>query len=381
MRILLTTDTIGGVWTFTRELCMELLRRGHEVALASFGRLPSEEQRAWADLQERTFPQCFRYVSSDAPLEWMEENEASYAGGASVLLQLTKQVQPDIVHSNQLCYGALPLSIPIVVTAHSDVLSWAAACRPEGLEDTPWLRRYLDIVQRGLESATTVVAPTRWMAEALQYFYEDLPQVHVIFNGRTIPPPPMNGERALQAVTAGRLWDEAKNATMLREVHSPMPILIAGEQGEQNIAANGQIGSARLLGALPELALLNLFRQSSIYLATSIYEPFGLAPLEAALCGCAVLVNDIASLREVWGEAALYFRDASSLSALLLRLSNDRSMIAKAQAVSRARAHELTTQRMADQYETLYSRLLTDERLMRDAPLADLHQERVVHVA
>ena len=47
MRILMTTDTVGGVWTFTAELARQLLSRGHAVALASFGREPSEEQQAW----------------------------------------------------------------------------------------------------------------------------------------------------------------------------------------------------------------------------------------------------------------------------------------------------------------------------------------------
>ena len=56
-----------------------------------------------------------------------------------------------------------------------------------------------------------------------------------------------------------------------------------------------------MLGPLAEEDLLALFQESAIYLCTSRYEPFGLAPLEAALCGCAVVANDIESLREVWG--------------------------------------------------------------------------------
>ena len=42
-----------------------------------------------------------------------------------------------------------------------------------------------------------------------------------------------------------------------------------------------------------EAELMALLARSSIYIATSIYEPFGIAPLEAALCGCAVIANGI----------------------------------------------------------------------------------------
>lgn len=60
-----------------------------------------------------------------------------------------------------------------------------------------------------------------------------------------------------------------------------------------------------------------------------IYEPFGIAPLEAALCGCTVVANDIASLREVWGDDALYFDGPRSLSMLLHQLNRDKRQLAQ----------------------------------------------------
>ena len=41
MRILMTTDTVGGVWSFTKELSRGLLENGCEVALVSLGRMPT----------------------------------------------------------------------------------------------------------------------------------------------------------------------------------------------------------------------------------------------------------------------------------------------------------------------------------------------------
>src|SRR5581483_4287231 len=357
MRILLTTDTIGGVWTFTKELTTELLKRGHAVALVSFGRQPSHEQQAWCAGLHLIHGDNFQFTASNAPLEWMEKNEFVFSQGAGVLSHVARHFRPDLLHSNQFCFGAMSMDIPKLITAHSDVLSWADACRPRGLEDSRWLRQYRSLVTHGLHACDAVVAPTRWMATALAQHYSGLPGCYVVLNGRSLSAPSAH-LRTVQAVTVGRLWDEAKNVGMLRTVNSPIPIYVAGERQHGTSVAPRQLGHSILLGALPEPALVSLFARSSIYIATSVYEPFGLAPLEAALCGCAVVANDIPSLREVWGDAALYFSGARSLSTLLHQLNRDNAELERARRRAYARASELTAQRMTENYEAIYRKLL-----------------------
>jgi hypothetical protein len=60
------------------------------------------------------------------------------------------------------------------------------------------------------------------------------------------------------------------------------------------------------LGELPRDALAARAGAASIYALPARYEPFGLSVLEAALSGCALVLGDIASLRETWGDAAVY---------------------------------------------------------------------------
>jgi glycosyltransferase involved in cell wall biosynthesis len=124
---------------------------------------------------------------------------------------------------------------------------------------------------------------------------------------------------------------------------------------------------------------LTLLARSSIYIATSIYEPFGMAPLEAALCGCAVVANDIASLREVWGDDALYFDGPRALSTLLHQLNRDEQRLAEARQRSFARATELTAQRMADGYEALYQALLANRPGLE--PHVDVQPDLAAHAA
>jgi glycosyltransferase involved in cell wall biosynthesis len=325
--------------------------------LVSFGRLPGKQQQQWADDMRRRWRSRFRFIATDVSLEWMQTNESAYTQPALSLLQSIEDFKVDVLHCNQFCFGALPIDVPKVITAHSDVLSWARSCRAGKLDDSDWLRRYRSLVCTGLAGAQSVVAPTRWMLQALAKNF-DLPgDCHVIANGRSIPATPQNS-RKLQAITAGRLWDEAKNIGLLAEVSSPIPLLIAGDTSCDGASAPSALGNVRLLGPRSEENLLTMFRESELYICTSRYEPFGLAPLEAALCGCAILANDIPSLREVWQEGALYFNDAASLSQLLCRLHRDRKLLAQAKARTSVQAQIYSREKMTSSYLALFRQVL-----------------------
>ena len=366
MRLLITTDTVGGVWTFTEELAQGLLGAGCKVALVSVGREPSTSQRQWVSRMYAAFADAFHFASVAAPLEWEQTNDSAFHGACEALAEIVGRFRAELIHSNQFCFGALPASVPVVVTAHSDVLSWAASCRPEPLKETPWLSRYRALVSGGLQGAAAVIAPTRWMLDALASNFALPADRAVIPNGRSLrasAPAP----RRLQAVTAGRLWDEGKNISLLANVSSPIPVLVAGETSYENAEPQALPGSATLLGPLAGDALLQLFRETEIYLCTSRYEPFGLAPLEAALCGCAILAHDIPPLREVWADGALFFHDAASLSALLHQLANDRELLVAAQTRSAARAARYTAGAMTAAYLAVFRRHLRSSEPRRAA--------------
>jgi glycogen synthase len=359
MRVLITTDVVGGVWQFTHELAAGLLREGSPVALVSFGGSPTAEQRLQCICLSSEFGDRFLYESSSAPLEWMQQNEAAYYGGAPLLIRIAKEFGAEFLHSNQFCFGALPIGVPKLVTAHSDVLSWAEACREQPLENSPWLRQYCRLVADGLNGASLVVAPTRWMLNALKQNFTVRARWGVIANGRTIPPRESTS-RQLRAVTAGRIWDEAKDIRMLAGVSSPLPLYAVGPTEHDGSQAPAQIGAATLLGPLGEDELLQFFRESAIYICTSRYEPFGLAPLEAALCGCAVLARDIPSLREVWQDGALYFSNSQSLTELLNEFAADPDSLQAAQRRSIVRARLFTAERMVKSYRDQYARVLNE---------------------
>ena len=100
--------------------------------------------------------------------------------------------------------------------------------------------------------------------------------------------------------------------------------------------------------------------RAGIYAATSQYEPFGLAPVEAALSRCAIVASDIPSFRELWEGAAIFFRnnDPESLSLALESLQRDRGLRLNQgnMAFRHARQH-FTADRMVAAYKNLYQNL------------------------
>jgi glycogen synthase len=356
MRVLITTDPIGGVWPFAQELAWGLLGKGFGVALAVLGGVPSAAQQAQCARLASIYGKRFRSYLLSAQLEWMPDNEGAYRSAEESLLRICNEFGADVLQVNQFCFGALPLQIPKVVTAHSDVLSWADHCRGGKLEDSEWLCRYERLVTDGLKGADGVIAPTAWMLGALAQNFALPRRTHVIANGRTILQEPCS-EHRLQAITAGRLWDEAKDVGMLIGISSPFPILAAGDCKDERAERTSRWGGITWLGQLCEEELLACFRESAVYICTSRYEPFGLAPLEAALCGCAVVSRDIASLREVWAEGAVYFRDRESLSAVLHQLYENPDRLKAAQTSALRRARYFTAERMVNAYSSLFAEM------------------------
>jgi glycosyltransferase involved in cell wall biosynthesis len=365
MHALITADTIGGVWTYVRELVTALTRRHVQVTLVSFGEIPTSAQTAWMDdlpgLDYR--PTAFR-------LEWMQEAEDDIGASSEYLLSVVREVRPDVLHLNQFCYGSLAIEIPCLVVAHSDVVSWWVAVHGHEPPYNAWIRWYRETVQRGLSHATSVVAPSRFMLESVQRYYTHPTQSKVIYNGRN--PNLFNPHITKDdyVVSVGRIWDAGKNVGLLTKADVAVPVYIVGEaqHPDSQAASDQRRGNAnvRFVGTQTEVQIRHLLSRAAVYAATSRYEPFGLAPLEAALSRCAIVANDIPTFHEIWGDAALYFRtnDADDLARVLKQLRDDlqlRSTYAN-RAYNHARAH-YTADRMADEYVQLYQLLVPAEAL------------------
>jgi glycosyltransferase involved in cell wall biosynthesis len=138
-----------------------------------------------------------------------------------------------------------------------------------------------------------------------------------------------------------------------------LPVRIAGAVQAPDGVARATT-AVELLGELAPDALAAELACAAIFAAPARYEPFGQAVLEAALAGCALVVGDIASLREVWGDAAVFVDpdDHDALHAAIAALIDDRRRCRKLGAAARARALAFSPHRMVDAYVAAYRRIV-----------------------
>jgi glycogen synthase len=346
--ILMTTDTVGGVWTYSLELSMALARRGVSVTLAAIGRT-SQAQRGAA--------RGMGLVERDFKLEWMDDPWDEVRASGEWLLDLCAHVRPDAVHLNGYAHAALPWPVPALVVGHSCVLGWFDAVRGEPAP--PRFDRYREEVSRGLRAAGLVVAPTWSMLRDLDRFHGPFRRARAIWNARD-PRGFAPSAKEPIVLAAGRLWDEAKNLCALDEAArtSPWPVYVAGEarhpHGGEACAAH-----ARLLGPLSPEELAIWMGHAAVYAMPALYEPFGLSVLEAALSGCALVLGDIPSLRELWTGMALFVdpRNPDALAAALERLARDERERTRLAELSHARARAMDPDLMSAQYLSAYRSL------------------------
>jgi glycosyltransferase involved in cell wall biosynthesis len=105
----------------------------------------------------------------------------------------------------------------------------------------------------------------------------------------------------------------------------------------------------KLTGYVSEGELRALYENAGCFIYPSLYEGFGLPPLEAMSCGCPVIVSQAASLPEVCGNAAVYTdaRSAGSVADSITRVMHDPELQDRLRGLGRRRAAEFTWARSA----------------------------------
>ncbi len=394
MKILLTTDAVGGVWQYTTELAQALSARGVECVVAVLGPAPSEDQRialvssvlprkreprAKQDVarnsgflrsQERGAP--ITLIETGLPLDWTCADAAPVLAAGKAIAALAKDHAVNLIHYNMPTLAAAgPPAIPSIAVAHGCVSTWWEAAKGTPLgQDYRWHRA---LTADGLRAVDRVVAPSAAYAAIVERHYRLETPVLAIHNGRTLtgaydPAAPM----ADVALTVGRLWDGVKNAALLDKAAArlPIPFLAAG-------ASKGPHGETIRLDHLRELGHLAgeqiaaHLAKRPIFVSAASFEPFGLAVLEAAQAGCALVLADIPTFRELWDGAASFVpldgaldgRWCEAIEALVL----DTPRRAALGEAARLRAARYTPDATADRMLALYRDVIASHPPARKA--------------
>ncbi|MFP4070847.1 MAG: glycosyltransferase family 4 protein [Desulfovibrionales bacterium] len=371
--VLMTTDTVGGVWHYSLELARGLAQNGVAVVLAAMGDPVDADQQRCAEKIPR-----LKLESRPCRLEWMPGSADDVSAAGRWLLSLARKHRPDLVHINGYAHASLPWKVPCLVVAHSCVLSWFWYVK-RSHAPTEW-SDYAVMVRKGLQAADMVIFPTTSLLSVFEQIYGHLPHARKIPNGRA-PSRFKPGPKEPFIFTAGRFWDEAKNISAVEKAGAslPWPVIAAGECCKP-LADTHPIGNLTYLGSLAPEAVAAHLSRASIYTLPARYEPFGLSVLEAALCGCAMVLGNIPFLRENWSGAALFVdpEDTKGLQKALERLIREPETRSRLAQKARTRALRLNETRMTAHYLKTYSELLqgTPEHTFRMPSLKGTRYEK-----
>jgi glycogen synthase len=352
-KILMTTDTLGGVWNYSVELASVLAGKGCEVALASMGNPLSKEQlRDISSLKNVTLYQ------SEYQLEWMDDPWKDVDKSSEWLLNISKEIKPDIVHLNTYSHGNIQWNAPTLLVAHSCVLSWWKSVKGENAPQKYTI--YKERVEKGINNADFVVAPSLSMIKNIKANYRVPAEIKIIYNGRN-PEKYKPGKKSSFYLTSGRIWDEAKNISLLTSIADKLPwkVQIAGDNLHPVTKKQVEFSNVNILGKLSQDVLARVFSTAPVYVLPAKYEPFGLSILEAALSGCAIVAGNIDSLREIWEDSIIYVSpdDPEELENILKKLSSDENVLSKYSYKALKHAQYYNSEIMVENYLSVYSYL------------------------
>ena len=191
------------------------------------------------------------------------------------------------------------------------------------LENPKWFSRayywwYKIMTPLAVRTSQHIITVSAFSKQEIRRFYSFLREqdITVIYNAtdknlfRPLPQVPAPTERFALAVSS---LDPRKNFNRLIEAFEDIQdckLYIVGARHrvftQQDDPAVHQ-DNIHYLGRVTDEELVRLYNQAVCFIFPSIYEGFGLPPIEAMSCGCPVLVSDIPVLREVCGDAAIYF--------------------------------------------------------------------------
>ncbi len=240
---------------------------------------------------------------------------------------------------------------------------------------TPALRRYLETaVPRSVARADHILADSEATRQDLITLLHAPPdRVSVLYSGvapRFSPEPTFDERNYLQEkydldtapyILAVGTVQPRKNYLNLMQAcdplaaRRPLALVIVGRPAwlsEPILAAAAERPYVRQLGFVDDGDLPALYRQATLLAFPSLYEGFGLPPLEAMACGTPTVSSDVSSIPEVIGDAGLLVppEDVAGWSAALERLLDDPLLRQQLRRAGLARAAEFTWEAAATRW-------------------------------
>jgi glycosyltransferase involved in cell wall biosynthesis len=236
--------------------------------------------------------------------------------------------------------------------------------------------RYPSLIRRAIQRGASIHAVSQSMADdVMDHFDVEPDRVHVIYNGLTPLPPPRPPENAeppyLLAIGTVEprkgLPDLVAAFDRIADSIPDIHLKIAGPPGWGEEALAATLRSARYRDRIQRIGWSDdrssLIAGARLLAYPSLYEGFGLPPLEAMSLGVPVVATTAGAIPEVVGDAAVLVapRDVPALAEALLAVAEDATIRERLIALGTERVRSFSWQRAGQQLAQLY-------RTLADAP-------------
>lgn len=327
---------LTGIGQYSRHLALGLADRQDIDAEFFYGAFWSKEVRCEPPPIAATLPWVRNHVPFAYALRRIVQNHQ--------FVQRTQRQRFDVYHEP----GTLPLPFdgPTVLTVHD--LSWIRYPQTHPPKRVQAMNKYFE---PGLRRAALILTDSEFIKRELTDMFGVQPErirsvplgVEPLFRPQSAEETQslltrhdlMHGQYLL---TVGTLEPRKNLQTVLhaymllpQQIRKRFPLVLAGMKGwhmsalEQQIAPLVAAGEIRRLGYLPREELATVVAGALALIYPSIYEGFGLPPLEAMACGVPVIASGVSSLPEVVGDAGLLIdpHDTEAVAQAMQQLITD----------------------------------------------------------
>lgn len=306
------TQELRGVQRFAEQICLALKQLRDDVVFVAPHGIQMHESAKALDVQ------C---IGSHRGHLWEQ---------LDLPLYLRRQGNPLLI---SLCSTA-PLFYRNQIATHHDV---TYVRHPESYTRTFRMlyRTMTPIMLSRIKSLLTVSALSK--GEISQFYRFPEKKIFVVPNavsGAFQPGPPLKEQQdyllAVSSPSAHKNFSRMIQAFLLLRGHDDLQLRIVGgasgifsDHNLQRLASRDP--RIRFLGRLSDDELISQYQGATAFVFPSLYEGFGIPPLEAQACGCPVLAANAASIPEVLQASALYFDplDIEHMAAAMERILTD----------------------------------------------------------
>lgn len=241
-----------------------------------------------------------------------------------------RRLKLDLIHFtnfNSPVIGSLP---PSIVTIHDLTLLFFTGRRRKRLIDR---LGYRYVIERAAQRAKRVIAVSRFTKnDIVKHLNVPVEKVKVVYEGVSKRFRPLS-DKAQIGRTLRRFgissryllytgqWRKHKNLANLMRAYAllkkktdlPHELVLTGQLSSQAPEVPELIKKLNLerdviiTGFVPDEELAALYSAADLFVFPSLYEGFGIPPLEAMACGCPVVASNVSSIPEILGDAALFF--------------------------------------------------------------------------